>query len=84
MYKVTNLDHYGRGIIKLNNKTTFVENALPNEVIDIKITHEYKNFNEAKVVNYIETSNERCEIKCPYYNECGGCNIMHMSYEAQL
>ena len=24
------------------------------------------------------------EPRCPYYKECGGCNIMHMSYTKQL
>lgn len=84
MLKIEKLDHYGRGITKLDNKTIFVENALPDEIVEIKIDKEKKKFIEASVLKYIEKSNKRIEPKCPYYNHCGGCNIMHLSYEEQL
>jgi len=84
MLKIEKLDHYGRGITKLDNKTVFVENALPNEIVEIKINKEKKNFIEACVSRYIEKSDKRVEPKCPYYDYCGGCNIMHLSYADQL
>ena len=84
MLKIDKLDHYGRGITKLANKTVFVENALPNEIVEIKVNKEKKNFIEASVSKYINKSNKRIESQCPYYNHCGGCNIMHLSYENQL
>lgn len=84
MLKIEKLDHYGRGITKLDNKTVFVENALPDEIVEIKINKEKKNFAEASVLKYIEKSNKRVKPKCPHYNYCGGCNIMHLSYEEQL
>ena len=84
MLKIDKLDHYGRGITRLDNKTVFVENALPNEIVEIKVNKEKKKFIEASVLKYIEESNKRIEPKCPYYNYCGGCNIMHLSYEDQL
>ena len=84
MLKVDKLDHYGRGITKLDNKTVFVENALPNEIVEIKVNKEKKNFVEASVLKYIDKSNRRIDPKCPYYDYCGGCNIMHLSYEDQL
>ena len=34
--KIDNLDHYGRGVVH-NGKTIFVENALPEEVVEINI-----------------------------------------------
>ena len=37
MIEITSLDHSGKGIGKLNNKIVFVENALPGEIVDIKI-----------------------------------------------
>ena len=83
MHKINSLDHYGRGIIK-NEKIIFVDNALPNEIVDIKIKKENKKYLEANVSKYIKKSNDRVSVKCPYYNECGGCNIMHLSYDNQL
>ncbi len=84
MLKIDKLDHYGRGITKLDNKTVFVENALPDEIVEIKINKEKKNYIEASVLKYIKKANKRIDTECPYYNFCGGCNIMHLSYEDQL
>ena len=84
MLKIEKLDHYGRGITKLDNKTIFIENALPEEIVEIKIDREKKNYIEASVLKYIKKSNERIDPICPYYETCGGCNIMHLSYENQL
>ena len=38
--KVERLDHYGRGIIKIDGKIGFIENALENEDIEIDIIKE--------------------------------------------
>lgn len=33
---------------------------------------------------YLKKSNDRVEPLCPYFELCGGCNIMHMNYDKQL
>ena len=35
--KVEKLDNLGRGIARIDNKIVFIENALPEEVVDIEI-----------------------------------------------
>ena len=62
--KVDKLSHDLRGITKINNKITFVSDVLPNEIVDVKTINEKKNFNEAKVISYIEKSSDRIENKC--------------------
>lgn len=84
MYKIESLDHYGRGIVKVDNKIVFISNALPDEIVDLKIIKEKKNYCEALVTSYIEKSKKRVEVKCPYYENCGGCDLLHLSYENQL
>ena len=84
MIKIDSLDHNGKGIAKINNKIIFVENALPEEIVNIDIIEEKKNYINAKVSNYITESKERIKVSCPYYNLCGGCDIMHMNYKYQL
>lgn len=81
---ITKLDHHGRGIAYLDGKIVFVENALPGEKVLVKITNDEKKFMEAKVVEYLEKSNNRVKSKCPYYLECGGCHLRHMSYSDTL
>ena len=82
--KVDKLSHDLRGITKINNKITFVSNVLPNEIVDVKIINEKKNFNEAKVISYIEKSSDRIENKCPYSDKCGGCDFGYLNYKTEL
>ena len=82
--KINSLDHYGRGIGKYYNKTVFVDNSLPNEEVEIEITNNKKNYCEAVVSKYLKKSEKRVNPVCPYFELCGGCNIMHMSYQDQL
>ena len=84
MYEIKSLDHYGKGITFVNDKITFVKNALPNEQVEIELTKESKKFNEGVVKKYIKKSLTRISPECPYYTICGGCNIMHMDYNEQL
>ncbi len=81
---IEKLDNNGRGICYVDNIITFVTNALPNEVVEIKLAKQSKKYNEAKVINYITTSPKRLEPICPYYNSCGGCELLHLSYEDTL
>lgn len=82
--KIESLDHLGRGIARIDNKITFIDNALEGEVVDIEIISNNKKYNEAKTTKIIKCSKDRRDVMCPYYNECGGCDLMHMNYEAEL
>ena len=84
MTKIERLDHQGRGIAYIDDKITFVENALPGEEVLIKITNSKKKYNEGIVQKYIQKSEKRVDNVCPFYESCGGCNILHMSYNDQL
>jgi len=79
--KVERMDHQGRGIGYINDKITFIENALPNEVVDVEIIKETKKYNDAIVLDYVEKSNSRVKPFCQYYEKCGGCKLQHLSYE---
>lgn len=84
MIKIESLDHLGRGIAKENNKIIFVENAIEDEIIEPKIIKHNKKYDEAIVSKYIKKSNYRINPTCPYYDNCGGCDIMHIPYNKQL
>lgn len=85
MYDVVidRLDHQGRGIGYIDGKIVFVPNALVGESVRIKIVRENKKFYEGIVIDYYSKSNERVNVECPYYEFCGGCDIMHMNYDFQ-
>lgn len=86
MYEVEieKLDHQARGIAHINEKIVFVENALPLEKVKVRIVKENKKIMEAVVMEYITRSKDRVESSCHYYKECGGCDLLHLSYEKQL
>lgn len=83
-YKIEKLDNFGRGISHINNKIVFISNALEDEVIDATTTYSNKKFDEAKVNEIIEVSRMRIKPICPYFDICGGCNLLHMNYDDQL
>lgn len=80
-YKIEKLDNQGRGICFIDSKITFVENALPGEIVEIKITKETKKYREAIVTKWIEKSPKRVPSPCPYFEKCGGCELLHSTYE---
>lgn len=83
-YKIKKLDNFGRGISHINNKIVFISNALEEEVVDATTTFSNKKFDEAKVNEIIEASKMRIKPICPYFDICGGCNLLHMNYDEQL
>lgn len=82
--KIEKLDNFGRGMSYYDGKPLFVENAIDGEVVECTIENEYKKNYEGICKKVIEQSNKRCTVKCPYYKDCGGCNIMHLNYKNQL
>ncbi len=77
---IEKLDNLGRGITYINGKICFVENALPNEKVDIEIQKEKSKYYEARVIQIIEESPFRIEEECPYSSICGGCHLNHMCF----
>ena len=81
--KINGLDHQGNGISKIDNKVIFIPNTLPDELVEVEITKDKKNYLEGKLVNIIESSPKRIESKCLYYQECGGCNYLHVDIKEE-
>ncbi len=64
--------------------TFFVEGALPGEEVLAEIETVKKNYAVARLVEVVKISSERVEPFCPLYKNCGGCQLQHLSYPAQL
>lgn len=52
--EITALSHDGRGIAKVDGKTTFIPFTLPGEVVKFEYTFTKAKFDEAKVVEYVK------------------------------
>ncbi len=81
--KIEKLDNLGRGITYINNKICLVNNALPNEIVEIKIEQEHKKYIEATLIEIKEASPFRIVEECPYSNICGGCQLNHLCYNEE-
>ncbi len=81
---IETMDHQGRGIAHVDGKVIFVWNALPEEVVEVEILKEKKKWMEARVVRFFSVSEDRIESPCPYFLECGGCDLLHFNYQKQL
>ncbi|MCB1111778.1 MAG: 23S rRNA (uracil(1939)-C(5))-methyltransferase RlmD [Chlamydiales bacterium] len=62
----------------------FIDGALPNEEVSVRITTVKKNYARGNVERIIISSPDRVKPPCPYYDRCGGCQLMHLSYQGQL
>lgn len=83
-YKIESLDNFGKGVTHIDGKVAFISNALEYEEVDVDITSSKSKYIEGESFNISNLNSNRREFPCPYYLECGGCNIMHMNYQRQL
>ena len=74
----------GEGIGRIDGYTVFVEGALPGETIRVLIVKVKKNYGYGKRMEILEVSPQRREPLCPVAKQCGGCQLQHLSYEAEL
>ncbi len=69
-----------------DGKTVFVPRTAPGDLIELGDIRQHKRFARARIGRLLESSAERVEPRCPHYveDECGGCQVQHVSYETQL
>ena len=72
------------GVAKIDDLVVFVDGAITGEIVKVKITKVTKNYAVAKLVEIIKASPNRIKPLCPYFNQCGGCSLLHMDYDAGL
>lgn len=81
---ITSLSSSGEGIGTLDGLKIFVDGALPGETVEVEILSSKKNYATAKLLSILKPSPDRVKPPCPLFGTCGGCQVMHASYSAQL
>lgn len=76
--------HDGLGIVKSNDFTFFIKNVIKEEIVEFIVTKLKKTYGYGKCIRVVQPSKDRVEPFCPYYGKCGGCQLLHMSYQEQL
>ena len=62
----------------------FVKDAIVGDVAEVKIIKVKKSYAYGRLMRLIKPSSHRVEAVCKNARACGGCSLMHMSYERQL
>lgn len=78
------MNHTGEGIGKIDGKIIFVPKTIPGDIVEVTSITNHKTYYKGKVKKLITPSPNRVHIDCPYYETCGGCQLLGMSYENQL
>lgn len=74
----------GEGVVKIDSYTVFVPFAIKGEVVRARVCHAKKDYAFANLIEVLSVSNDRIKPKCTYYGRCGGCDLQHLSRDAQL
>ena len=81
---ISGYGHEGEGVGRCNDFTVFVPGALKGETVAAEIYEVRKNFARARIIKHLATAPERVAPICPVYQDCGGCQLQHLNYGAQL
>ena len=82
--EITAISSEGRGIAHVDERTVFIDQALPGERVKFKYTRLTSKIAEGCTVEVLQASDLRVEAKCEAFKMCGGCSLQHMSSAAQI
>ncbi|MFC3931236.1 23S rRNA (uracil(1939)-C(5))-methyltransferase RlmD [Streptococcus dentapri] len=82
--EILDLTHEGQGVAKVDGLVFFVDNALPGEIIHMRVLKVKKKMGYGRVEAYVTTSPYRNEGLNTDYLRTGIADLGHLSYSQQL
>lgn len=82
--KIERLNDQGQGICYIDNKISFVNFTLPDEIVDVTVIKSLKKYNICQLNEIVKKSSKRKESYCRFANTCGGCHLSHLFYEETI
>jgi 23S rRNA (uracil1939-C5)-methyltransferase len=80
----TDLLANGQAVGRIGGLVVFAAGPLPGERATVRVTAVKAKYAVADVVAYETTAEFRAEPFCPVFGVCGGCQVQHLAYPAQL
>jgi len=74
----------GKALARDDGRVVFVDRGLPGDRVTAQVTRSKRSFAEAKLVSIERPSAERVPARCAHVDQCGGCRMQELPYEAQL
>ena len=82
--EIDRLSHEGRGIGQHDDRTAFIQGALPGETVSAVIRRRRRRQEEGQALEVRGgRSADRVDPPCPHFGICGGCSMQHMAAAAQ-
>jgi 23S rRNA (uracil1939-C5)-methyltransferase len=88
--EIEKLVYGGDGLARLQpdsegrRMAVFIPFTLPGEQVEAAVALAGNGFARGSLNRVLTASAERVTPACPYFTNCGGCNLQHASYELQL
>jgi len=83
--EITSIIAGGDGIARRpDGCTVFVPRTAAGERVEVEYTEVHKQWRRARVVRVLESSADRRDPPCSHYEQCGACQLQHITYDAQL
>jgi 23S rRNA (uracil1939-C5)-methyltransferase len=85
--EIDGISSEGEGVARCGGErkfVVFVTGALPGERVSCRVTKVGKNYATARMIDIERVSADRTEPRCPDFAKCGGCQLQHASYGAQI
>lgn len=81
---VTGYAAEGKSLAKHEGKVIFMENAVPGDIVTVRLVKNKKDWAEGQVIAITGYSEERILPFCSHFGICGGCQWQMLPYEKQL
>jgi 23S rRNA (uracil1939-C5)-methyltransferase len=83
--QIVGLTHNGEGVGRTaSGFTLFIAGALPGEAVRARVTEVKRKYGRAELMSVPTVSADRVVAPCEVFARCGGCQLQHLSYDAQL
>ena len=83
---LTSAVYGGKVLGRHKGRPIFVPYAIPGERVTARIVEDKRSYANAEGVQLLKASPDRVRPPCPHFGpgRCGGCQLQHMNYAAQL
>ena len=81
---ISGLSNQGEGVGRWQGMAVFVPHTAPGDRARVVITGEKRNYARARLTELISRSEIRRDPNCSHASGCGGCQLQHIDYQAQL
>ena len=82
--EITGLSHEASGVGRIEERVVFVPETIPGDRVKVRLVHLKERLGYGELVEILEASPDRRRRSCPHADRCGGCQLQHMDYQAQL